>query len=165
MPDSAYRLAQVNIARLLAPLTDPVMSDFVANLAPINAIADRSPGFVWRFQTEDGDATAIRPYDDDRIVINFSVWEDLASLQDFIYRGAHAEIMKRRREWFARLADAYIALWWVPAVHRPALEEAVERMEHQKQHGPSPHAFTFREVYPAADAVSDSAVQTVPFSS
>jgi uncharacterized protein DUF3291 len=157
VPDSAYRLAQVNIARLLAPLTDPVMADFVANLAPINAIADRSPGFVWRFQTEDGDATAIRPYDDDRIVINFSVWEDLAALQDFIYRGAHAEIMKRRREWFARLADAYIALWWVPAAHRPALEEAVERMEHLKQHGPSPHAFTFRELYPAPDVAAGEA--------
>ena len=125
------------------------MADFVANLAPINALADRSPGFVWRFQTEDGDATSIRPYDDDRILVNFSVWEDLASLQDFVYRGAHAEILKRRREWFDRLTDADIALWWVPADHRPTLEEAVERMEHLRQHGPTPHAFTFREFYQA----------------
>ncbi|HEY7475186.1 MAG TPA: DUF3291 domain-containing protein [Vicinamibacterales bacterium] len=152
MSPSAFHLAQVNIARLLAPLTDPGMADFVANLPQINAIADRSPGFVWRFQTEEGDATAIRPYEDDRIVINFSVWEDLASLQNFVYRGAHSEIMKRRREWFARMADAYIALWWVPAGHRPTLEEAVERMEHLKAHGPSPHAFTLREFHPPPES-------------
>jgi hypothetical protein len=117
--DSRYRLAQINIARMLAPLTDPVMADFVANLPPINALADSSPGFVWRFQTEQGDATGVRPYDDDRIIINFSVWEDLDSLRNFVYRSAHAGILKRRREWFDRLTDAYVALWWVPAAHRP----------------------------------------------
>ena len=154
MGDSRYRLAQINIARLVAPLTDPVMADFVANLAPINALAEASPGFVWRFQTEQGDATAVRPYDDDRIIINFSVWDDLSSLRDFVFRRAHAAVMKRRREWFERLTDEYIALWWVLAAHRPTVAEAVLRIEHLKRHGPSPEVFTFREFYPAPDSVA-----------
>ena len=149
MADDQYRLAQINIARMRAPLTDPAMADFVANLNPINELADTSPGFVWRFQTEEGDATAIRPYDDDRIIINFSVWEDLDPLRDFVYRSGHNHLMKRRREWFERLTDAYLALWWVPRDHRPTIAEAVERMEHLKRHGPSTVAFTFRDCFPA----------------
>ena len=152
MTDPRWHLAQVNVARLLAPLTDPVMADFVANLAPINALADASPGFVWRFQTDDGDATAVRPYDDDRIIINFSVWKDLNALREFVYRGSHAGIMKRRREWFDRMADPYVALWWVPAGHRPTIEEAVARIERLKAHGPSPEAFTYQTAYPPPGA-------------
>jgi hypothetical protein len=154
----AYQLAQLNVARMTAPLTDPVMADFVANLEPINARAERSPGFVWRFQTDGGDATAVRPYDDDRIIINFSVWEDAASLREFVYRGDHAGIMKRRREWFERLDDLYLVLWWVPAGHRPSVQEAVERLEHLKQHGPSREAFTFREPYPMPGATASDLV-------
>lgn len=154
MGDSRYQLAQMNIARLVAPLTDPVMAEFVANLAPINALAEASPGFVWRFQTEHGDATAVRPYDDDRIIVNFSVWDDLSSLRGFVFRSAHAAVMKRRREWFERLTDEYIALWWVLAAHRPTVAEAVARIEHLKRHGPSPEVFTFREFYPAPDSVA-----------
>ena len=156
MSASRYQLAQFNIARLRAPLTDPAMAAFVENLQPINALADRSPGFVWRFQTEQGDATAERPYEDDRIIINFSIWEDLQALRQFVYQGAHAGILKRRREWFETLTDAYVALWWVPADHRPTVAEAIARLDHLKQHGPSPEAFTFRHFYPAPDA-SDSA--------
>jgi Domain of unknown function (DUF3291) len=156
MSGSRYQLAQINIARMVAPLTDPLMADFVANLKPINALADTSPGFVWRFQTEQGDATAERPYGDDRIIINFSIWEDANSLHDFVYRSAHASIMKRRREWFARLTDEYVALWWVPAGHRPAVAEAIARIEHLKLHGPSTEAFTFREFYPAPDVSASS---------
>jgi hypothetical protein len=158
--ESRYQLAQINIARMVAPLTDPVMADFVANLEPINALADASPGFVWRFQTEQGDATGERPYDDDRIIINFSVWKDANSLRDFVYRSAHSGVMKRRREWFDRLADAYVALWWVPAGHQPTVADAVVRIEHLRRHGPSPEAFTFREFYPAPD-VASSAVHPV----
>jgi len=143
---------------MTAPLTDPVMADFVANLEPINALAERSPGFVWRFQTDGGDATAVRPYDDDRIIINFSVWEDAASLREFVYRGDHAGIMKRRREWFERLDDLYLVLWWVPTGHRPSVREAVERLEHLKQHGPSREAFTFREPYPMPGAAASDLV-------
>ena len=160
MPDPRYQLAQINVARMVAPLTDLVMADFVASLAPINALADASPGFVWRFQTAQGDATAVRPYEDDRIIVNFSVWEDLKSLRDFVYQGAHAGVMKRRREWFDRLTDAYVALWWVPAGHRPTVAEALSRLERLKRCGPSPEAFTFRELYPAPAPAAIDAVPT-----
>jgi len=158
---SGYHLAQINIGRLLAPLDDPVMADFVANLDPINALADKAPGFVWRFQTEEGNATAVRPYEDDRIAINFSVWTDLESLRDFVFRSEHAAIMRRRREWFERLTDFYIALWWVPAGHQPTVEEAVAKLEHLREHGPSPEAFTFRDVYPAPDEPASGPVISV----
>lgn len=154
MTDGRYHLAQINIARLRAPLDDPSMAEFVANLGPINAVADGSPGFIWRFQDEHGDATAVRPYDDDRIVINFSVWEDLASLYDFVYRSAHANVLRRRREWFERLTGMAIALWWVPADHRPSIAEAMARLEHLERHGPSPHAFTFTQTFPAQESAS-----------
>ena len=104
------------------------MAGFVAQLATINSLADGSPGFVWRLQTEDGDATAVRPYADDRILINLSVWEDLATLQAFVFRSAHTDVMRRRWEWFERFPDAYVALWWVPVGHRPTVAEAVGRL-------------------------------------
>jgi hypothetical protein len=142
-----FHLAQVNIGRVRGEMDEPVMQGFVAQLAPINALADQAPGFVWRLQTEDGDATAVRPYADNRILINLSVWEDLAELQEFVYRSAHAGVMRGRREWFERFLDVYLALWWVPAGHRPTAAEAVERLEHLKGHGPSAYAFTFRDAY------------------
>jgi len=149
---ASYHLAQINIGRLVAPIDDPLIADFVANLDPINALADSHPGFVWRFQTDEGNATSVRPYDDDRIAINFSVWKDFESLRAFTYESAHVAIMRRRREWFERLTDMYMALWWVPAGHLPSVAEATARLEHLKQFGPSPEAFTFREPFPAPDA-------------
>lgn len=147
MPSSGFQLAQVNIARARGAMDDPVMAGFVANLAGINALADRSPGFVWRLQTEDGDATAIRPYADDRILINLSVWEDLPHLHEFVFRSAHTEVMRHRRVWFERFSEAYVALWWVAVGHRPSVQEAVARLTHLQSHGSSYHAFTFREAY------------------
>lgn len=147
MPYPDFYLAQVNIARASGAVDDPVMAGFVAQLAAINALADRSPGFVWRLQTEDGDATAIRPYADDRILINLSVWEDLGPLRAFVFRSAHTDVMRRRREWFERFPEAYVALWWVTVGHRPSVEEAVARLAHLQFHGPSSKAFTFREAY------------------
>jgi hypothetical protein len=145
--DSGFHLAQVNIGRARGEMTDPVMAEFVARLPEINALAERSPGFVWRLQTEDGDATAVRPYEDRRILINLSVWTDLSSLQAYVYRSAHAGVMRRRREWFERFERVYVALWWVPAAHRPPVAEAVARLAHLEQHGPSPFAFSFAEPF------------------
>lgn len=144
---SLFHLAQVNIARARGEMTDPVMAEFVANLPEINALADHSPGFVWRLQTEDGDATAVRPYADTRILINLSVWEDVPALRDYVYGSAHAGVMRRRREWFERFERIYVALWWVPAGHRPSVAEAVERLEHLERHGPTPFSFSFREAF------------------
>jgi Domain of unknown function (DUF3291) len=150
---SSYHLAQINIGRALFPTDHPGFADFMAALAPINAIADADPGMVWRFQTADGDATAVRPYEDERVMINFSVWRDLDALRAFTYSGDHVAIMRRRREWFEQhVGDVYMALWWVPAGHRPTVVEAVARLEHLKQSGPSPEAFTFRQFYPPPDA-------------
>ena len=147
MTDTRFHLAQVNIARARGEMTDPVMAEFVARLPEINALAEQSPGFVWRLQTEDGDATAVRPYEDKRILINLSVWADLPALQTYVYRSSHAAVMRRRREWFERFDRIYVALWWVPAGHRPSVAEAVARLAHLEQHGPTGFAFSFAEPF------------------
>ena len=149
---SAFHVAQVNVGRILGPIESPVMAEFVAQLDEINALAERSPGFVWRLKTEDGDATAIRPYDDDLIIVNMSVWESPAALHEYVYRSAHVEVMKRRREWFSRMTDAFMALWWVPAGHHPTVAEAVVRLDQLRADGPTPHAFTFRQQFPPPEA-------------
>jgi Domain of unknown function (DUF3291) len=145
--DSRFQLAQVNIGRARGQPSDPVMAEFVARLPEINALADRSPGFVWRLQTEDGDATAVRPYDDPNILINLSVWTDLEALRAYVFRGPHLEVMRRRREWFERFERIYVALWWVPAGHVPTVTEAVERLDHLDRHGPTGYAFSFAAPY------------------
>jgi hypothetical protein len=150
MTDPTFQLAQVNIGRARGEMTDSVMAGFVARLAEINALADASPGFVWRLQTEDGDATAVRPYADTRILINLSVWADLAALRAYVYRSPHATVMRDRRTWFERFDHVYVALWWVRAGHRPTVAEAVERLSHLEQHGPTAHGFTFAEPFEAS---------------
>lgn len=157
MTASTFDLAQVNIALPREPLSSPLLADFVAALAPINALADASPGFVWRLQTEDGDATSIRAFDDDRLIVNMSTWESLEALADFVYRSGHTGVMRRRRNWFQRLTQMYMVLWWVPVGHRPTVAEAEERLDHLQAYGPSPYAFTFREPYPPPG--SDEALQ------
>jgi len=145
---AAHHLAQVNVATVRAPLDSPELAGFVAQLEPINALADHSPGFVWRLQTEDGDATAIRPFQDERIMVNLSVWESLEALRIFVYASRHLDVMRRRREWFHRM-DAYLALWWVPAGTIPTVAQAKDRLQLLAGNGPSPDAFTFRVPFPA----------------
>lgn len=145
-----YELAQLNIAVMKEPLESPRMADFVANLDRINALADTSPGFVWRLQTDEGDATALRPFGDSTLV-NLSVWKDLSSLKNFVYKSAHSEIMRRRKEWFDRMSEAFLVLWWVPEGHRPTVAEAKTKLELLRQRGPTPEAFDFGSaptVYP-----------------
>jgi hypothetical protein len=151
----ASHLAQINVGRLLAPVDSPVVAEFMAALDPVNALADASPGFVWRFQTEDGNATAVRPYDDESILINMSVWESIDPLRYFVYRSQHTDYLRRRREWFDRMDDAIVALWWIPAGHIPSLEEGVARLDRLRAHGPTEAAFTFRQPFPAPPAVAD----------
>ena len=142
---SLFHLAQVNIGRARGEMTDPVMAEFVANLPEINALADHSPGFVWRLQTEDGDATAVRPYADTRDPHQSFRMGGRAGAARLRLRSAHAGVMRRRREWFERFERIYVALWWVPAGHRPSVAEAVERLAHLERHGPTPFSFSFRE--------------------
>ena len=145
---AGMQLAQVNVSRLLEPLDAPRLADFVAALDPVNALADAAPGFVWRLQTEDGDATAIRVFDDPMIIINLTVWESVDALAAFTFNSDHTAVMRRRREWFHRLREASTALWWVPDGHRPTPHEAQARLEHLRRHGPGAHAFTFRAPFP-----------------
>jgi hypothetical protein len=154
---SAFHIAQLNIGRIRGPIDSPIMADFVALLDPVNAVADASPGFVWRLQTEEGNATAVRPYEDEAIAVNMSVWESIDELAAFVYRSGHVDVMRRRREWFERM-QVFMVLWWVPAGHLPSVEEAQERLEHLRLHGPTPYAFTFKARFEAPDAGLDDVV-------
>lgn len=145
---SDFELAQLNIAHLKAPLDSPLLADFVANLDRINRLAEAAEGFRWRLQSDEGDATSLRPFGES-VIVNMSVWRDLDALRKFVYDSAHTEILKRRREWFANAPEAYAVLWWVPLGHRPSLAEAAERLEHLRRHGPSSTAFGFGRVFGA----------------
>ena len=150
---AAHHLAQVNVATLRAPLDGPELAGFVAQLEPLNALADQSPGFVWRLQTEDGDATAIRPFDDDRVMVNLSVWASVEAVRNFVYATRHLDVMRHRRAWFHRMPDPYLAMWWPPAGTIPTVAEAKGRLELLTAKGPTTDAFTFRAPFPEpADA-------------
>jgi hypothetical protein len=149
---SRYQIAQVNVGIIKGPMDSPVMADFAANLDRINALADGFPGFAWRLQTEEGDATSIRPFENENLLINMSVWRDVASLNEYVYSSAHVELMRRRREWFERMQEAYLALWWIPAGHRPTVAEAIVKLELLRAKGPTGDAFTFRKAFPPPDA-------------
>lgn len=146
---SRYHLAQLNIARMRGPLDSPLMQGFVARLEEINALADRAPGFVWRLQTEDGDATSVRAFDDQLIIVNLSVWESVETLRDYVYGSRHADVLRRRREWMTPMAEAHLAAWWIAAGTTPSVAEAVRRLETLRERGPSPDVFTLRDPHPA----------------
>jgi len=142
-----YHVAQVNIGKIRAPLEDAQMAGFVKRLEDINALADGSPGFVWRLQTPAGNATYLRPYDDDRILVNMSGWESIEAIKNYVYRTAHAELLRHRQEWFEAFVGSYMALWWVPVGHIPGVDEAKKRLAYLEKHGPSQFAFTFKSVF------------------
>ncbi|MFJ4620460.1 DUF3291 domain-containing protein [Streptomyces sp. NPDC088812] len=148
----AFELAQVNLARLKFPLDSPELKDFVDALDPVNADADAAAGFVWRLQSEAGDATDIPVFGDDWLIVNMSVWRDTDALTAYMYQGRHREMLSRRREWFGRVQEAMTTLWWVPAGHRPTVAEAEARLLHLRAHGPTPYAFTLRTSFPAQGA-------------
>jgi hypothetical protein len=150
----AFELAQVNIGRLTAPVDSPVLAGFMAALDPVNAAAEQAPGFIWRLQTEDGNATAIQAFEWDAagsagVIVNMSVWTGTEHLGAFVYGEMHRQIMRRRREWFCLMREAYLACWWVPAGHRPGTSEAEDRIRYLRAHGPTPHAFNLRVSYPS----------------
>lgn len=149
---TGHELAQVNIARLKAPLDSPQLKDFVDNLDPVNADADAADGFVWRLQDDTGDATDIAVFGDSWLIINMSVWRDTEALTAYMYQGRHREMLARRREWFERVREAMVVLWWVPAGHRPTVAEAEERLLHLRANGPTPYAFTLRTSFTATEA-------------
>jgi hypothetical protein len=166
MTKNTYQIAQINLARMLAPLDDPIMAGFVSRLPEINALADGSLGFVWRLQMEEGDATYLRPFDDDRIIANMSVWESIKHLKNFIYKSRHRELIKQREQWFEKLADMHMVMWWVQVGHIPSIAEAKRRLEHIRENGESPFAFTFKKIFQPEDCQEEdfSAVPLVPCS-
>ncbi|MEU3789222.1 DUF3291 domain-containing protein [Streptomyces fructofermentans] len=151
-PAAPHELAQVNIARLRAPLDSPLLKDFVDALDPVNAVADSSDGFVWRLQSDSGNATDVAVLGDEWLIVNMSVWRDTGALTAFMYQGRHRELLARRREWFEHVREAMTVLWWVPAGHRPTVAEAEERLLHLRAHGATAHAFTLRTPFPPGAA-------------
>ena len=134
-------LAELNIGRIRYPLDDPRMADFVNNLDLVNGLAERSQGFVWRLKDENGSATSIRVFDDPLIIVNVSLWENAESLERYVWQTVHKRFYGRRHEWFDKFEGPYFVMWWVPAGHRPSIQEAIERLDHLKHHGPTDHAF------------------------
>jgi hypothetical protein len=143
---ATYELAQLNIAHMKTALDAPEMVDFVANLDRINALAEAAPGFIWRLKSEEGNATAIRPFGENTLV-NLSVWSNVASLSDYVYKSLHVDIMKRRKEWFERMPEAHQVLWWVPQGHRPNAYDAMQRLQTLRAMGPSDLAFNFKQAF------------------
>jgi len=147
-----WHIAQLNVGTTVASLESPELADFVAALDGINAVAEASPGFIWRLKSDSGNATGIRVTDDPNFIVNMSVWDSIDALFAFVYRSAHTNVMARRHDWFSRPNEAYQVLWWVPAGYEPTVEQALARLEHLRRHGSTAHAFTFKERYPAPDA-------------
>ncbi len=154
---SRYHLAQANIARLIAPIDDPRIEGFRVQLDPINALAESTPGFVWRLKSDSGNATDIRVFDDPTILLNMSVWESMESLQQYVYKSAHVGVLRDRKQWTQKMEGPILVLWWVAAGHIPAPQEAVAKIELLRQKGPSPEAFTFRNPFPPPDGASQVA--------
>jgi len=152
----AHHLAQCNIVKLKAPLDSPVVAGFVAALDPINALADSAPGFVWRLKTDDGDATSIRVFDDDHILLNMSVWESIEALTGYVYRSGHKEVLRQRREWAERFDGVQTAMWWIRAGTLPEPSDAVIRLDHLTRVGPSEFAFTFQHRFSAPDEAASA---------
>ncbi|MBU2945221.1 DUF3291 domain-containing protein [Zobellia uliginosa] len=150
---SNYHLSQVNIAKMLAPIDSPVMADFVKDLDRINAIADKSTGFIWRLQGDENNATALRVFEDDFLIINMSVWESKEALFNFTYASQHAGVMKRKKEWFHKMSDMHMCLWYTKEGHEPTPEEAKERLRYLNDYGESPYAFSFKGQFTAEDAL------------
>lgn len=144
-------LAQLNIAEPKFSLDKPEMADFVNNLEPINAIAEQSAGFIWRLKDDSGDATNIKVDANPDIIVNMSVWENQASLKDFMFKTHHIDFLKRKKEWFHTMNTPSYVMWWIPKGHIPTVQEAIEKLEHLRIHGETPLAFSFKSQFTEKD--------------
>lgn len=160
MTNADYHLAQVNIGRMLGPIDGPVMADFVAQLDEINALAESQPGFVWRLAGEENNATHLRVFDDEMMIINMSVWQDLDALYQFTYYSGHIEVFRRRREWFSMMTTPYMVMWYVPAGTLPTPQDAKAKLEYVEQHGPTPLAFTFKQRFTVEEMLACTPMQS-----
>jgi Domain of unknown function (DUF3291) len=145
--DTKLHLAELNIGRTVAPIDSPLMAGFVSALDEINALAESSPGFVWRLKTDDNNATSLHPYRDPLVIVNLSVWETVEDLKVYAYQSRHVHFVRRRHEWFESFEKPYMVMWWIPAGSVPTIEEAKARLEHITHHGPTAHAFNFHKMF------------------
>ena len=152
-----HHLAQINIGRMIAPIDHPSVAAFAEALDRINAIADASPGFVWRLQTEDGNATSIHAFDDPLLLVNMSVWESAEALRAYVYKTDHVGFLRQRREWFVPYDGPHMALWWIPAGTLPTVEDGKAALGALAADGPSPRAFTFNPTFPPPDSARTAA--------
>ncbi|MDG1728654.1 MAG: DUF3291 domain-containing protein [Algibacter sp.] len=148
---SELHLAEVNIAKRLAPMDDPIMQDFVNNVDNMNAIADAAEGFIWRLQDEDKDE-AIHVFQDDSLIVNMSVWESLECLFNYTYNSGHIEVFKRKKEWFSKMKMMHMAFWYVPEGYEPTFQEAKDRLDYLNTYGDTPYAFSFKNKFTVQDA-------------
>ena len=146
-----FYLAEINIAKRLAPMDDPIMQDFVNNVDNMNAIADKSEGFIWRLQEEDKDE-AVVIFQDDSLIINMSVWETINALFNYTYKSGHIEVFKRKKEWFSKMKMVHMAFWYVPEDYKPTFKDAKARLDHKEKHGDTPFAFSFKAKFTIEDA-------------
>jgi hypothetical protein len=152
-PTDVHQLAQLNVARMVAPIDDPRMAGFVAWLDEVNALAERSPGFVWRLQDESGNATGLPVTRDPLVIANLTVWRSVDDLRAFTYRSDHRLVFARRFEWFERWPGPSVVLWWIPAGTIPDVAEGLRRLARLAGEGPSPEAFTFKQAYPPVSPI------------
>ncbi|MEL6160297.1 MAG: DUF3291 domain-containing protein [Cyanobacteria bacterium J06623_5] len=157
--DQAYYLAQINVARMKAPIDSPIMAEFADALDDINALAEKSPGFVWRLKSDTGNATDIRVYEDPKILVNMSVWRSAPQLKAYVYGSLHNDFFVRRRQWFERFKGSHFGMWWVRAGHYPTGLEGRQKLEHLTQNGESPECFTFKQVHPAPTPSRETVAQ------
>lgn len=144
-----YQIAEINIAKMKGVnIEDPIMKEFVDNLDRVNNLAENSEGFVWRLKDENNDATSFNPYNDEQIIINVSVWENIETLENFIYKTFHTDFLKRRKEWFNTFGKAYTAMWWIPKGQFPTIKEAVHKLDYLQKNGASTIVFDFKNKFP-----------------
>jgi hypothetical protein len=148
---AGFQLAQINIGRLVAPLDDPKIADFLAQLDEVNTLAEASPGFIWRLKSDSGNATDIVYSEDPFMIVNMSVWESVESLKEFTYGLRHLSVLRDRQKWFEKLALPHYCLWRVPSGHEPTVKEARERLEHYQKHGATAHSFWFSQCFPVPE--------------
>jgi len=151
---ATFHLAQLNIAKMIAPISSPIMADFVGNLDYINQIAENHEGFVWRLKGDENNAVAIRVFEDDFMIINMSVWTSKEALFKFTYSSEHVEIYKRKKEWFSAMVGMHMVFWYIPEGHEPTPAEAKERLKYLNENGETPFAFTFKSKFTAEDALN-----------
>lgn len=144
-----YQLAEINIARMKGvTIDDPIMKEFVDNLDKVNEIAENSDGFVWRLKDEDNNATNFNPYNDEQIIVNYSIWESIETLEHFMYKTFHTEFLRRRKEWFQTFGQVTTAMWWIKKGQIPDISEAMEKLDYLQKNGASEIVFDLKQKFP-----------------